>query len=294
MTDRPRCACVHSAAASPVVAHLRIHALCGSAVTGYGISDPLDADVDFVSADHGGALDAGADAVEWTNLGIPAGGSLVLQVVVRVADPLPFETTHVVNLAYQTGSTPPDCDVAPVPAACVITPSQPSPRLQVSKTVSSAAVIAGATVTYTITVANVGAAQATNVGISDPLPPGIASFAWTCAASGGVACANTQGNGAINETIAVFPIGGRLVYTVTAVLSGTAAGNVLNSVVVTPAQDTLCVPQQTPAPCDASVPVNVVVPSTIGHVPATDHWALLLMALALAAAAWHRRERRSH
>lgn len=263
----------------------------GSAVTGYGVSDPLDANVAFVSADHGGALNGGI--VGWSNLTIPAGGNLVLQVVVRVADPLPLAATHVVNLAYKTGSTPPDCNVVPVPAACVITPSQLTPALQVTKTVSAGSTIPGATVTYTITVTNVGTGPASNVGISDPLPTGIASFAWTCAASGGVACANAQGSGAINESIAAFPVGGRLVYTVTAVLAANATGSVLNSVVVTPTQNALCMPQQTPAPCDATATVTVTAPQTVGNVPATGNVALLLMALGLAMVAWRRREQHS-
>jgi len=263
----------------------------GSAVTGYGVSDPLDANVGFVSADHGGADHGGV--VEWSNLTIPAGGNLVLQVVVQVADPLPLAAAHIVNLAYPTGSTPPDCNVVPVPPACVITPSRLTPALQVTKTVSTASIIAGATVTYTITVTSVGTAPATNVGIADPLPAGVASFAWTCAASGGVACANAQGTGAINETIAAFPIGGRLVYTVTAILSATASGSVLNSVVVTPTQDALCMPQQAPAPCDATATVTIGTPASIGRVPATGNVALLLLALALVAVAWRRREQHS-
>jgi uncharacterized repeat protein (TIGR01451 family) len=263
----------------------------GSAVTGYGVSDPLDANVAFVSADHGGVHNGGI--VGWSNLTIPAAGNLVLQVVVRVADPLPLATTHVVNLAYKTGSTPLDCNVVPVPAACVVTPSQLTPALQVTKTVSAGNSIPGATVTYTITVTNVGTGPASNVGISDPLPTGIASFAWTCAASGGVACANAQGSGAINESIAAFPVGGRLVYTVTAVLAANATGSVLNSVVVTPTQGALCMPQQTPAPCDATATVTVAVPQTVGNVPATGNVALLLMALGLVMVAWRRREQHS-
>ena len=141
----------------------------GSTVTGFAVSDPLDANVVFVSADNGGALSG--STVNWTNLSIPAGGSLVLNVVVRVADPLPAGVTQVINLAHETGTTPPDCSTAPLPPVCVVTPTDAN--VAVSKALSgedgsvAGIVEPGETLTYTITVSNSGGSVANNVGISD-------------------------------------------------------------------------------------------------------------------------------
>ncbi|MCQ4165353.1 DUF7507 domain-containing protein [Tahibacter harae] len=141
----------------------------GSAVNGFAVSDPLDANVVFVSADNGGAL-AGS-TVNWTNLSIPAGGSLVLNVVVRVADPLPAGVSQVINLAHETGTTPPDCSSTPLPPVCVVTPTEAS--VAVSKALSgedgsqAGIVEPGETLTYTITLSNNGGSVANNVGISD-------------------------------------------------------------------------------------------------------------------------------
>ena len=254
----------------------------GSDVTGFGVSDPLDPNVSFVSASGGGAFAGGT--VTWSNLTVPAGGNVVLTVVVTVVDPLPTGVTRIANLAYPTGSTPPDCNVVPVPAACVITPAA-TPRLQVTKTVAAPTVRPGGTATYTITVSNVGIVPAMNVVITDPLPPGIDDFDWSCAATGGAACANAQGTGVLNESIAVMPVGGVLTYTLAATVAANANGSILNSVTVTPGSTTVCMPGATPGPCEASTPVDVVVGPTGTPVaaPTLGPFALLLLAFALIA-----------
>lgn len=252
-----------------------------------GVVDPLDPNVTFVSASNGGTLSL--NTVTWSGLTVPGNGTLTLTVTVTVVDPLPLGTTQVLNLGYIAGTTPPNCTANPLPPACAVTPTQPTPRLQVTKTASTTQVDPGASLTYTVTVANVGSVVANNVVISDPIPAGIASFAWTCTGSGGATCANASGSGAINETIAVFPAGGQLVYTIVAQLTTSATGNLLNTVSVTPDQITVCMPGATPGPCDATVVVAVRAPPA--RVPTTDQWALLLMALALVALAWRQHGR---
>ena len=46
----------------------------GGAVTGFGVTDPLDPNLVFVSADNGGVY--AGNSVTWSNLAIPANGSL--------------------------------------------------------------------------------------------------------------------------------------------------------------------------------------------------------------------------
>lgn len=266
----------------------------GSDATGVGVTDPLDPNTTFVSADHGGSHAAGT--VSWSDLVVPAGGSLQLTVVVAVADPLPAGVTHIGNLAYETGTTPPDCDAQPRPANCTDIPVAGLPHLMITKTADSATLEPGGLVVYTISVANDGDAIATGVEVSDPLPAGIVAFAWTCSASGGVSCPNAAGTGAISEMVPAFPVGGLLVYSVTATLSDDPPGSVVNTATVTPGGDATCGPDNTVPPCPATV-IGTVVPGGGGEVrpvPTTSEWALLLMALMIggwAGVAAHRRER---
>jgi uncharacterized repeat protein (TIGR01451 family)/TQXA domain-containing protein len=259
----------------------------GSAVTGYGVTDPLDANTAFVSADNGGTFAAGV--VSWSGLTVPANGTLTLTVVVRVADPLPPGTTQIGNVAYETGTPPPDCAVTPRPANCTsieVPPATGTPQLLIAKTADTATLQPGGTVVYTITVRNVGSADAVDALVSDPIPAGIDAFAWTCAASGGVTCPNASGSGAIAETIATFPVGATLVYTVVATVSADPPATVVNTATVTPSGIATCAPAGTQPPCPATV-IGTVTPTQTPHpVPAVHDWAQLLIALSLFGLAW--------
>src|SRR5690606_32399165 len=89
----------------------------GSDATNYGVTDPLDANVVFVSADNGGTEAGGI--VTWSGLTVPAGGNLVLTVVVTVVYPIRDGVTTSGNVAFETGTPVPDCDAAPPPACCL-------------------------------------------------------------------------------------------------------------------------------------------------------------------------------
>ncbi|WP_257385127.1 hypothetical protein [Tahibacter caeni] len=259
----------------------------GTAATNVGATDRIDANTSFVSADNGGTFAAGL--VSWSGLSIPAGGSLQLTVVVQVASPIPLGVSQVANLAYLTGTTPPACP--PAGPQCVLTPTEQSPRLQVTKTVNTTTVAAGGTATYTVTVTNVGTIPANNVIVDDALPAGIVGFIWTCSGSGGAVCPAASGTGALYQTVPQLPVGASLIYTITAQISATASGNLLNTVVVSPSSNTVCMPSGQPGPCNASVPL-VVLGSTPVPAPALGWFAMLLMMLALAALAWRQHERR--
>jgi len=258
-------------------------------VTNYGVTDPLDANVVFVSADNGGTFAGGV--VSWTNLTIPANGSLALTVVVTVANPIPAGVTEIGNVAYQTGGTPPDCTAVPQPPSCAVIVTPPpagTPELLIQKAVNTTSTTPGGTLIYTVTVSNVGTAAATNAVITDPIPIGVASYAWTCAASGGAVCPNASGTGGIAETIATFPPGGVIVYTVTAQLEAHPPATIANVASVTPPGLGTCAPSGTPPPCSSTVIVGVNPP--VGGepqpVPALNEWALLLLGLATLGVAW--------
>ncbi|WP_190279016.1 Cys-Gln thioester bond-forming surface protein [Dokdonella koreensis] len=259
----------------------------GSDATSYGVTDPLDANTVFVSADNGGTFAAGV--VSWSGLTVPANGTLALTVVVRVVDPVPPGVTQIDNVAYETGTPPPDCEATPRPANCTsieVPPPTGTPQLLITKTAGSATLRPGGTVVYTITVSNVGNADAIGAVVNDPIPAGIDTFAWTCAASGGVACPNASGSGAIAETVATFPVGATLVYTVTATVSANPPATVVNTATVTPGGLATCAPAGTQPPCPATVIGTVTPAQPPLPVPAVNKWAQLLIALSLFGLAW--------
>lgn len=259
----------------------------GTAATSAGVTDRVDPNTSFVSADNGGAYAAGL--VTWTTLTVPAGGTLELTVNVQVASPIPAGVSQVANLAYLTGTPPPACP--PAGPQCVLTPTEPSPQLQVTKTVDTTTIPAGGTATYTVSVTNVGTIAVNNVVIDDALPAGITQFIWTCSGTGGAVCLVSSGTGALHQTAPLLPVGATLVYTIQAQVAVYASGNLLNTVVVSPSSNTVCMPSGLPGPCDANATLTVL-GSTPVPAPTLGGFAMLLMMLALTAIAWQQYQRR--
>jgi uncharacterized repeat protein (TIGR01451 family) len=247
----------------------------GSAASNVGVSDAIDANTSFVSASNGGTASAGV--VTWTGLTVPANGSLVLTLTVRVNNPLPIGVTILRNGVAITGNPLPDCTVASPPANCA---SIPVPRLSLTKTASATTVQAPGTVVYTITVRNIGGVALANVGISDPIPAGISAFAWTCAGTG-VACPSASGSGAITQTVPSLPVGAQLVYTVNATVAANPPASIVNTATVTPTTLVNCAPANTPAPCSATVPLGTQ--QTPVAVPVDGPLARIALLLLLAA-----------
>ncbi|ANB16197.1 PKD domain protein [Dokdonella koreensis DS-123] len=260
----------------------------GSAVTGYGLTDALDPNTGFISADNGGVHAGGV--VTWANLTIPASGTLSVTVVVTVNDPLPAGVGQIANVAHEAGTPPPVCTAVPAPANCATIPTPTRPQVQVTKTASASSVSPTGSVVYTVTVANVGSVDAANVTVSDPLPAGISSYVWTCAAAGGAVCPNASGSGALAETIATLPAGSTVVYTIHATIGGNPPGSIVNVVTLTPPGDAVCAPGNTPPPCRADVPITVAPPREPTPVPVDSRWMLLVLGLLLMAGAlWEQR-----
>lgn len=251
----------------------------GSAVDGVELTDLLDPNTVFVSADNGGAHAAGV--VSWSGLSVPAGGTVVLTVIVTVVDPLPLDAGTIANRAFESDVSPPNCDATPQPESCATIPVTGIAQIGVVKSVDSATAAPGGTVVYTITVSNLGNTTVNDLTVNDPIPAGIASFAWTCAASGGATCPAANGAGAIAQTVPTFPSGGELVFTVTARLAASPPASVVNAVAVTPGDLVTCIPDNTVSPCSADVAVVVsgTPPGPTVPVPVDGRWALALLSL---------------
>lgn len=86
---------------------------------------------------------------------------------------------------------------------------------------------AGKTLTYTIVVANPGTNAVMGAMVTDMLPVGLESAAWTCVASAGSTC-SASGTGNLVDTMNLAA-GGTATYTLTAVVSTTKLGTLSNT-----------------------------------------------------------------
>jgi uncharacterized repeat protein (TIGR01451 family) len=95
-------------------------------------------------------------------------------------------------------------------------------------------VMPGQTVTYTITVGNVGNENANNATVTDFFPATLTNVSYTSIASGGATGNTFAGTGNINDTV-FLPVGGTITYTAFATVAASAAGVLNNTATVTPA-----------------------------------------------------------
>lgn len=181
------------------------------------------------------------------------------------------------NLVEVHGQPPFGPSVVGTGASLVVIPLG-TPQIEVTKVANVPNASANGTVIYTVTVSNVGEVAAQGLVISDPLPPGVAAFNWTCAASGGAVCPLAAGTGALMQMVPSLPVGGALTYTVTATLTANPPNPILNVVTVTPNELVICQPEGTPSPCEADVPVGVVVMPLLTPVPVGGGGIVLLLA----------------
>jgi hypothetical protein len=92
-------------------------------------------------------------------------------------------------------------------------------------------VVAGGSVTYTITASNAGPQNAPNTTVVDTFPAVLTGISWTAVGAGGGVPGATSGSGNINQPVNL-PAGGSVTFTVTATLSSEASGNLVNTATV--------------------------------------------------------------
>lgn len=108
-------------------------------------------------------------------------------------------------------------------------------NLGVTMTDGLAAVGWGQALTYTLVATNHGPGAANGATLTDAMPALLTGVTWTCAASGGAACASASGSGNISTGIPTFPSGGSVTYTIHAsVVSGTLSASLINQATIAP------------------------------------------------------------
>jgi uncharacterized repeat protein (TIGR01451 family) len=204
------------------------------AANGASYSDEVPAGISGLGAScgtpAGGAVCAAPTVTGSTVSGsiptLPANGS----VTITITGTAPADASALTNTATVT---PPPGGVDPDPSddtsPPVHTQVTPVADLSIVKT-GPAAVAAGGTITYTLTVANAGPSSADGATVSDPIPAGLANATASCGGeTGGAVCGGFDT--AATGTIATLPAGGSATITITAT-APTQAGTLRNTATV--------------------------------------------------------------
>lgn len=180
----------------------------------------------------------------WTGaFSVPSGGSRTLVYQVSIPNSVGTHTNSVYGLigTAQIDTTTDTSNSSPATANVSVSLVA---DLGITNTDGVTTVNAGGTTTYTIVITNNGPSPANNAVFTDPAATWISVTGVTCgSATGGAACptaGNTtvalmQGSGIIIPTL---PSGGSVTFTVTANISSSAAGNVVNVAYIAPPSGT--------------------------------------------------------
>jgi uncharacterized repeat protein (TIGR01451 family) len=115
--------------------------------------------------------------------------------------------------------------------AIVVGPAAVSTDLAITKTNGTTNSTAGGSTVYTIVATNSGAAPVTGATVTDTLPASITSATWTCVGTSGGSCPG-NGTGNINANVDL-PVGASVTFTLTANISASATGNLVNTASIT-------------------------------------------------------------
>jgi uncharacterized repeat protein (TIGR01451 family) len=195
-----------------------------AAATNVAVSDPLPTGISTFTWSGNGQTNVSGPLND-TIASLASGASVTYTVTARINPSATGSVTNTVTATAANDSNPNNNSASDTNA---LTPRN---DVGVTKTDGVASVVPGTTSTYTIVVSNTGPSTATNVAVSDPLPPGVSSFTW----SGN---GQTNVSGALSDTIASLAPGATVTYTITALINPSATGSVTNTVNVTAANDT--------------------------------------------------------
>lgn len=208
-------------------------------LTGYALTDTMRPGLTYVSSSPAGVNNG--LVTNWTNLQVPAGGSLAVTVVVRVNQPV--LTANLRNIAKATGAPDPACPSA----NCVQTPTAPVVAPLKQLTAESGTLTRtgepGEQLTYTITFTNSGGSAFNNFRFTENVPAGATLTGVTGASGFGGPVA---GPGAANLVMPGVPASGSAVVTVTFALASTLpagmseVANVINGGDIDPACTAAC------------------------------------------------------
>ncbi|RUP27629.1 MAG: IPTL-CTERM sorting domain-containing protein [Curvibacter sp.] len=231
------------------------------AADGASLADPLPsgmASANWSCTASGGASispASGSGALSATLTSLPAGASVSCAITATAAaSGLPVSITNTASLNSSLSGAQCLNGTARASVPCVASVTHASAPIisLVQSSDGNNALVAGAVVNYTFTATNSSAASAAGTVIADALPAGIASWSWSCAATGGAVCPAASGSAALNQTVATWPAGAAITYSIRAVVADpVSVSSITNTVTASPpgGSNGLC----SPANCQVSV-----------------------------------------
>jgi LPXTG-site transpeptidase (sortase) family protein len=211
--------------------------LSGTNVTGALVSDPRPTNIlnwAWTCVESGGAsgcdaaASSSADFTDTVNL--PVGSSIVYTVTANVVASPTGTLDNTATVTPPTGIA----DSNTSNNSSTDSDSLQTADVSISKDDGQTNYAGGDTITYTVTVVNLSGSTVTGVVISDPKPTNIDTWTWACDSQGGGASGCDGAASSSNDfTDTVdLPVGGTIVYTVTAVALASPNGNLVNTATV--------------------------------------------------------------
>jgi uncharacterized repeat protein (TIGR01451 family) len=237
-------------AGEPITYSVKVTNLGPSRALGSIMTDNLPADISGISvscADEAlGAVcptsnSITGNAVSSVIPSMPAGSSVVFTIKGNLAATASGIVSNTAQISTAAGVADPTPGNNSSLADTNVTPLADLSITKV-RTSSGAALLPGAVVTYQIVVRNAGPAPASGIQVTDNLPPLLNGATWQCVASGTADCdTNTTGTGATgagNINLSNVSVAGNatsfVTISLTANLSTTAEGSVVNNALLTP------------------------------------------------------------
>ena len=218
-----------------------------------------------VGAGGGTCTAAGSGNIN-DSVNLPAGGSVTYTVSATINASATGTLTNTATVTSAVND--------PVPANNSATDSDtltPQADLAITKTDGVTTATPGGSVTYTITASNAGPSNAPGATVADTFPASLTGT-WTCVGAGGGTC-TAAGSGNINDVVNL-PAGGSVTYTVTARVSASATGTLVNTA-------TVAAPGGVTDPNpgnNSATDTDTITAVAASAIPSLSEWALWLMA----------------
>ncbi|HEU4742490.1 MAG TPA: SdrD B-like domain-containing protein [Meiothermus sp.] len=138
--------------------------------------------------------------------------------------PSPPPATLKIGFAGSTGGSTNYHEVRNLSITTLTAPAD----LKVTKT-GPATAAPGGSISYSVTVSNVGINPLVGASFSDNVPAAITGVSWSCTGSGGASCASASGSGNAISTTLNLPLSSSVTFTINGTVSPSAAGQTLTN-----------------------------------------------------------------
>jgi LPXTG-site transpeptidase (sortase) family protein len=228
-------------AGSVVTYTVTVTNLSGVTANGSTVSDARPSNVSTwawaCTSQTGGASGCTAAASSSSNftdtVDLPVGGTIVYTVTANVVASPTGDLVNTAAVSVPAGFSDPNPSNNTSTDTDTLTST--SADLSITKDDGQTGYAAGGTVTYIVTVSNLSGVNISGALVSDPRPANILTWAWACTSqTGGATGCTPAGSSSSNFSDTVnLPVGGTIVYTVTANVVASPTGDLINTATVT-------------------------------------------------------------